>query len=183
MTAPRLRLTDRIRRWWYVSEVDTWLATVPGRRRREIRAELRQNLAAAASDIGMAQAIAEHGRPRLLARQYQAHEPRSGPVWVHGAIAFGVAIGMWVAALMSYVFGALGTLEAIGGAQQAQIGFLGLSIEVERSAASLGAGFSGWSWPSFTFFALAFLGGARAWRVGRPARRRHLADAVGPVDG
>jgi HAAS len=52
---------------------------VPAERRREIRRELRAHLAAAADDVGAAEAVARAGAPATVAREYaevEADRPR-----------------------------------------------------------------------------------------------------------
>ena len=51
-----LSVIDRLRIFWAATRYDMWLdlKSVPKRQRRELRAELRSNLAAASSDVRIA---------------------------------------------------------------------------------------------------------------------------------
>lgn len=53
------------------------------------------------------------------------------------------------------------------GADGAARSFLGVSIVAETGPGQLGATFGGFSWPAVVAVALAWLLGARAWRLGR----------------
>lgn len=162
-----LSISDRWKRYCYLEWLDTYLWRLPRRRRKEIRAELKQNLAVASADTTMVDAIDEHGSPRALARQYLDAEPRQGPIWAHGVVAAVVVIVVWVFATFVYVIGALETLDAVGSQGPATIGFLGVTIEAESSPDFMGATFTGFSWPTLIVAVLALLAFSRVWRIGR----------------
>lgn len=161
---------DRWKRYWYLGWVDTWLWTMPRRRRKAVLAELKQNLSIAAADDGMDAAIDQLGRPRALATQYLEGEPRQGPLWTYGFIAALIVFFAWVYATTIYVFGSLDALSAASVNESVDVGFLGLDIVAESSDSRLGATFSGFSWPALTAVIVGFLLFARVWRLGR--RRR-----------
>lgn len=162
----RLSVGDRWRRWDYLQDVDLWLSALPGPRRRAICRELRANLADAAQDIGMRAAIDELGPARDLARYYLDGEPRNRPIWYQGAIA---ALAVLVLSAAGFAVYTAGMLAAVSdsGAELAEGLFLGVRIVAESSADRLGAQFQGFSWPSLVGCLIAWLLGARVWRLRR----------------
>lgn len=166
MTAARLTLPDRWRRWSYLQDVDLWLSVLPGARRRAILRELQAGLADAARERGMRAAIEDLGPARPLARGYLDVEPTDRPIWYQGAIAAMVVGFVWLVATAVYTFGMLDALLDAG-ADGAASSFLGVSIVAETGPGQLGATFGGFSWPAVVAVALAWLLGARAWRLGR----------------
>ena len=168
-TRSSLTLRERWQRYWYLLHVEMWLDPMPRNRRKPVLRELKANLTAAAAEDGMNAAISDLGRPRALARQYLETEPRMRPTFYQGVFAVTAAIGLWVYALMIYVFGSLDTLLALDQTAPAEISFLGISITTEAHAEYLGATFSGFSWISLIAFVVIFLLFSRIWRL---ARRR-----------
>lgn len=160
-----LSLRDRWKRWNYLQWVDTWLVSLPRRRRREVLAELRQNLGAAAGDVGMTSAIVELGEPRALAASYLDTEPRRGPRWDAGLVAMLVVVTAWVIVTAVYVMGALGALGASETADSVTLHFLGVRIVAENSSTALAAKFSGWPWITLVSMLLAFAIFSRCWRL------------------
>src|SRR5699024_11186186 len=73
----RMRTTDRIRLEHAVQRYDFWLDMrgVSMRRRRELRRELRTNLAEATADVGMTRAIFGIGSPKELAHAATENDP------------------------------------------------------------------------------------------------------------
>lgn len=166
-SASRLSLGDRIKRWNYLQWVDTWLSSLPRRRRKEVLAELHQNLGTAAADVGMPAAIDELGSPRVLASRYLEGEPRQGPRWISGQIAAGVVFGIWLYATAIYVFGALDALGEAGVEHGVSLHFLGVDVSLEHSSTTMAAQFTGWSWPAIAAMILAFVLFSRIWRLRR----------------
>jgi hypothetical protein len=164
-----LSMTDRVRRWSYLQDVELWLEPMANRRRREIVRELRSNLADAAADVGMTQAISDLGRPRDLAREYVQAEPRRRPNWSLGVLALGAVLLISVLALLSYLAGMADALIASGGGT-AEGSFLGLEVVTEASQTALAWELTGWSWPLAIAALLALLLGAQVWRY-LPRRR------------
>lgn len=164
-TASRLSLGDRMKRWSYLQWVDTWLSSLPRRRRKEVLAELHQNLGTAAAEVGMPAAIDELGSPRLLASRYLEAEPRQGPRWISGAIAAAVVFGIWLYATAVYVFGALDALGRAGVEHEVSLRFLGVEATVENSSSTMAAQFTEWSWPTVVAMLLAFALFSRIWRL------------------
>lgn len=160
----RLTVRDRWRRWSYLQDVDLWLSALPGRRRRAILRDLRTSLTDAAEDSSMDNAIDELGPARRLAREYVDGEPANRPVWYLGVIAGLVVLCLSVLAFATY---AAGMIAALGAADTstASSTFLGVEVTAENSAAAYGASFEGLAWPVLVMTLLAWLIGARAWRL------------------
>lgn len=95
------RFVDKIRVGEAVSSYDFWLGLrgVSGRRRRELRAELRANLWEATERVGVKEAIAAVGPLRTLA--FDSVPERRGPRWGYGVAAGVVALEVF---LMVQVF-------------------------------------------------------------------------------
>src|SRR5699024_2234324 len=97
----RMRTTDRIRLEHAVQRYDFWLDMrgVSMRRRRELRRELRTNLAEATADVGMTRAIFGIGSPKELAHAATENDP-SRPRWGQGALAAALVFGVVVLACL-----------------------------------------------------------------------------------
>jgi hypothetical protein len=156
---------DRWRRYRYLQNVAFWLDPMPGRRRRAVLRELRQNLDAAAVDSGMARAVADLGSSRLLARQFLEAEQSGRPSWYHGALAATVVLAAWLYATMFYALGMLDALEATGTTAPAEGSFLGTHVSALFTEQQISAGFSGPPWAPLLVMVLAFLLASRAWRA------------------
>ncbi|MFT3876510.1 MAG: hypothetical protein QM708_08830 [Propioniciclava sp.] len=159
-----LTLSDRWRRWSYLQDVDLWLSPLSGRQRRTIKDELKRNLAEAAGENGMAEAIAELGTARSLARAYLDEEPRRGPNWFAGAIGAVITFGLGLYAVMIYTFGMLDALGASGGGT-ATVDALGVRIDAINTAHEISANYGGFSWVWLLAVVLVWLVSARAWRL------------------
>ena len=96
-----MRTTDRIRIEHAVHRYDFWLVMrgVPMRRRRELRRELRANLAEASADVGVTRAIFGIGSPKELAHAATENDP-SRPRWGQGALSAALVFGVVVFAIM-----------------------------------------------------------------------------------
>lgn len=163
-----LSMSDRWKRYWYLEKVEFYLDSVPGKRRRAILRDLRENLTAAAADVGMPQAIDDLGTPRQLAGNYLDAEPKGGPRWSAGGVtALAVICLVWLSQA-SFVLGALGALESTGGGH-AELSFLGMPMGVTFTGDEISAEWSYAIVPWLAIFAVAFLIGARFWRIWRPA--------------
>jgi len=165
MSAP-LSLTDRLRRWSYLQDLELWLDPMTRRRRREVLNELRVNLADAAADVGMAQAIDDLGRPRVLARELVEAEPRRRPSWSLGVLGAGGLLLVAMLAGMGYLAGMTDALLGTGGGT-AEGSFLGVRVLTTATESELSWELAGWSWPIFVASVLALLVCARAWRLAR----------------
>lgn len=159
-----LTLTDRLRRWSYLQDVELWLDPMPGKRRREVLRELRTNLADASADVGMAQAIEDLGKPRRLAREFVEAEPRQRPAWSLGVLGAGAVLFVAMLAGLSYMFGMSDALLGSGGGT-AEGGFLGIRVLTTATENELSWSWSGWSWPITIVATLAFLLASASWRL------------------
>lgn len=161
-----LTLGDRFRRWSYLQDVELWLDPMAGPRRREVLRELRTNLADAAADVGMARAIDDLGRPRVLARELVEAEPRRRPSWALGVLGAGAVLLIAMLAGMGYLSGMTDALLGVGGGT-AEGSFLGIDVLTTATDSELSWEMSGWSWPIVVAMVLALLLSARAWRLVR----------------
>ena len=166
----KLSLSDRWNRARYLQTVELWLDAMPGRRRRAVMKDLRANLDVAAAEVGMTAALADLGRPRVLARRYLDEEPAQRPHWNQGALAAGLVIGAW---LYSTLFYTMGMLDAVGstGAGNATGSFLGTHVNAVSTPEEISAGFAGFPWSALLVAVVVFLLVARAWNA-LPSRRR-----------
>lgn len=169
-----MSLVDRWARFRYLQSLELRLDWMPGRRRRAVLRELRDNLDAAAAERGMRSAIADLGRPAALAREYVAAEPVYRPRWTSGALAAGVAFGAWLYATLFYTVGMLDALASTGTAAPATGSFLGTRVQAAANADGLSAGFTGFPWAPLLVVLLTFLLVSRAWNV-LPGRRDRTA--------
>lgn len=178
MTTPKFSLADRWNRYWYLESVGLWLDPLPRKRRKAILAELRDNLEAAAGDVGMSVAIEEMGRSRALARQYLDAEPANRPTWSIGLLALVLAGFVWLVGIATYTIGMLEALDFLrdesGQGQVSQSSYFGISITAETSDQFFGATFEGISWITIIALLLIFLAFSRVWRL--PGRLRQRKD-------
>ncbi len=170
-----LSLVDRYRIGTAVNRYDTWLTLrgVGGRRRRDLRDELRTNLWDAAQQGGARQALANVGPIRALARE--AAPARSGPRWALGLFAALVAFEIALAAQFMLATVWFDAAEASGAARvEGGVGLVpGMSVLYASDAAPDGARFSMESGPAATMVGLlVFLIVARPWRLVTTASRR-----------
>ncbi|GAA4362877.1 HAAS signaling domain-containing protein [Paeniglutamicibacter cryotolerans] len=170
----RLKISDRWNSFWYFQTLGFWLDPVPGKRRRAILAELRENLSEAVAVNGMTSALTELGQPRELARQYVELEPKGRPNWGLGALAVTVVFGLWLFGTLVYILGMLGTLESTG-QHQAESSFLGVRLITVFTSSSMGVEFAGFAWPVIIFAVTAFVLFAAPWRVMTGKSRRRAA--------
>lgn len=170
-----MKLLDRARVERAVQSYDLWLDLrgAAGRRRRELRRELRSNLTEAAAEVGAREAVDRLGSTRAMA--VEAH-PRleHRPRWSVGLLAGLLTLAVVV---LGEVFSALAWTDGVLAAapERAVSGslafFPGSSLEYVPDV----AGFSitlafGWLAPAAG--AVVFLVVARAWRS-LPGRRAH----------
>jgi hypothetical protein len=176
----RLRLTDRLRRNWYMTKIDFLAQDVPGGYRRAMRRELRSDLAAAAADVGMSQAVRDLGPASVLAHQLKLAEGRKLPhVWT-GVITFTIILYAWAGMIMATMYALIEAAIQLGGDRVVTVhaSWLGTNVAVTNGPHLL----SGQVVPSgFTLAVLIAvpLLAARAWRY-RPAwlQRRLASRAV-----
>ena len=164
-------LLDRIRVVEAVNNYDFWLSLrgVSGRRRRDLRDELRANLWDATLRIGSKPAVAAVGSTRALAAGSDA--ARSGPRWGHGVVAGVTAVELVV---MLQVFVATVWADAADAAKVSRLAggitlIPGMRVEFEHTAQR-------WAFDlnfgpiSLVIGGLVFLAVARPWRLVSPRR-------------
>lgn len=170
-------LLDRIRVVEAVNNYDFWLSLrgVSGRRRRDLRDELRANLWDATLRIGSKAAVAAVGSTRKLAAGSVAEN--SGPHWGRGLFAGLVAVESVV---MLQVFVATVWADAADAAQVTRLSggvtlVPGMRVEFEHTAERLAFDLS--LGPiSLVIGGLVFLAVAQPWRlVARRADRQQMA--------
>jgi len=167
--ATRLRLIDRIRCGWYVTKVDFLAQDVPGGYRKERRRELRSDLAAAATDVGMSQAIRDLGPASVLAHQFKLAEGRKLPHWWTGVVTFTILLYAWVGMAMATANALTNAAEQLAGDQTVTVhsAWLGANVAVTNGARSLSAGVDFSLLTVAVFIAISLIA-ARVWRY-RPA--------------
>jgi len=175
-----MKLVDRLRTEYAVQRYDFWLELrgVRSSRRRELRRELRTNLAEAAADVGVTSALFGIGSPQQLA--YAATEAdASRPRWSLGAFwavgTFSVLM-VWMA-LTSLTI--VQTVESAGVTEAVDVQpfpWLGTTFTVESSPGALSAGVHA-PWQLIVGPLLAFLLVAQPWRLLRSKDRSPAATA------
>ena len=102
---------DRSRIAGAVARYDFWMdfRGVPGRRRKELRTELRANLDEAAGREGTTRALLAIGSPRAMAYAV-AETYRDRPRWAFGGY---VALATWVVLQLLWTFSVLGFVEGV----------------------------------------------------------------------
>jgi len=173
----RLRLTDRLRRNWYVTKIDFLAQDVPGGYRRAMRRELQSDLAAAAADVGMSQAVRDLGPASVLAHQLKLAEGRKLPhVWT-GVITFAIILYAWAGMIMATARALIEAAIQLGGDRTVTVhaSWLGTNVAITNGPHLLSAHWQ----PSGLILAVVVvvpLLAARTWRY-RPAwLQRRLAD-------
>ncbi len=158
---------DHLRRWWFLTRFSWAMQDVPQKQYRVIRDDLRREVDAAARDVGMRQALADLGHPRVLAERYLAELDRRLPRWVSGAVAAALTAGAFLYLGMAYAFGTLDTLDALGGGTVTRYPFgaetiftvgeesLGVELRPSLAGVVVVVGVS----------AVAFLLASRSWRA------------------
>ncbi len=175
-----LRLTDRIRREWYVSKVDFLAQDVPGGYRKGLRQELRSDLSAAAADVGMSQAVQDLGPASVLAYQFKLAEGRKLPhVWT-GMITFTIMLYAWAGMAMATMNALTDAAEQLGGGRTVTVHstWLGAAVTVSQGSRLI-SGSIAFSLLTFAVMIVVSLLAARIWRY-RPAwlQRRQASKAL-----
>ena len=166
--ATHLRLIDRIRREWYVAKVDFLAQDVPGGYRKGRRRELRSDLAAASTDVGMSRAVDDLGPASALAHHFKQAEGRKLPhVWT-GIATFTILLFAWAGMVMATVNALTSAAEQLGGGRTVTVhsAWLGANVTVTHGGL-LSAGVD-FSLLTVAVFIVMSLIAARVWRY-RPA--------------
>ena len=166
-----MNVLDRARLEVAVQRYDWWLALrgAPGRRRRELRRELRANLADAAAGQGSRAAVSALGSTRTMAAEALPVD-LTNPRWSAGAAAGAVAVA---AVLLVELWAALGWLDGVVAAGPSRGAgpvagsltlFPGSSLEYARAGSGFSLAFEP-GWLCLVAGLLGFLAVARPWRA------------------
>jgi hypothetical protein len=106
-------LRDQVRSAAYVLRYDNALrwAGIAGRERTRLVGELRANIADAAADTSMTDALKQLGKPRALARSIAGDRPR--PSW---ALGLAIGLGTWVVLMLILVVATTAWTSAVDAA-------------------------------------------------------------------
>ena len=168
-------IVDTIRIENAVQTYDFWLELrgTRWRRRRELCRELRDNLRAAAADVGVTQALFNIGSPKQLAYA-MTDEYAARPRWSLGAMWASITFGLVAVALVltSIVFleGVLAT-GLVGEARGGAFPWAGVEFvaEVQPDGRGFGTGAIGGQWYLLGWPLVVFLLVAQPWRALRHA--------------
>ena len=172
-------LADRLRIDLAVLRYDAWLDLRGGvgRRRRELREELRANLVDATSQVGSREAVRRLGPLRTLAAEAAgAARPAGGPAWGYGAL---VGVYAFTAVLVLELLAAMWWTDAAhdSGAPTVRGSltlFPGSAVAYSRLGDGMSLEFRP-GWLVLAAAAVAFAVGSRPWllaRRGAPSRER-----------
>ena len=160
-TSPR----DTLVRERYLLRFDWAMQDYP--KHKPIVRELRTELTATAAEVGMRQAVADLGHPRVLADAYLSELGRPVPRWTTGAVWGALAVGAVAYLAVAYGIGTLDTLGQLGGGTLERV-FLGATTTFTNDDDALSVA-STLTWQVLVFYAcvftVPFLLGARAWRA------------------
>lgn len=171
-----MNITDKIKLESWLTRYDFWLDSrgVPMGVRSALGREMRANLTEAATDVGLAQALAGVGEPRALATEAaeDAVDP-TRPMWLTGlGWALAAALGYAVVMLLSFITFSQGVQAA---AVEEASGWALLVPGMELTFTSVdGFAFAavGFPWLLLVVAVLGFLLGSRIWRLAIPAEQR-----------
>jgi hypothetical protein len=174
----RLRIENALLRY------DFWLEMrgVGGRRRRELRRELRANLGEASADVGTTRALFGIGSPKELAHAATDADPYR-PRWSQGAIWAAVVLGLVLFALMFTATAFTAGVEASGVTGETVRGTVfpwfgvDFAARVEPDRGGLAVGASGSFLHVLGLPLLTFVLVAKPWRV---LRWRRTAPTASP---
>lgn len=175
-----MNLIDRVRILWAGARYDFWLDlnSVPRKKRRELRRELRANLAEAAGHVGTSKALLNVGGMRKLAAESTrdgAGRSRWSAGITVGMVTFCTLIVLFFAASLYYAEGVLDT-EVTGPVRSSLFPFLGSTVEINNQGAGQGIEIDASFGPVPLLLPLAmFILVAKPWRS--LAGRQDLMDA------
>jgi hypothetical protein len=161
--------TDRLRMHFYLVRVDWYLegATRSSERKAAIRS-LREELEGDPRDIRAA--LKDLGPPNALAARY-AEEGQRSPMWSIGIIIAAIALLIYWTVFLSFASGMLAVVHSTAPGE-AHASFLFIDVVAFSNATGIGIGWSGgWTWLGVpaAIVTIAFLLGARSWRLATPA--------------
>ena len=167
-----MNILDRARIVGATVSYDLWLdlAGVPGRRRRDLRRELRANLGDATALVGSRAAVRNLGSTREMAAAANSPDPRR-PRWTVG---FTAGLSLLALSLFAELIAALSWFDgAIAATPQSRVTgamtfFPGSSLVYSPNANGLDSGFSiliNFGWVGLLIGFIAFVLAAQPWRM------------------
>ena len=167
-----MNIFDRARIFGATLSYDLWLdwAGVPGRRRRDLRRELRANLGDATALVGSHQAVRSLGSTREMAATASPPDP-TRPRWTVGFTSgislLGLSLFAEYMAGLSWLDGAMAASpdSSVTGTMTF---FPGSSLTFSPSASGSDSGFSlsiGFGWVCLLVGFIAFVLAAQPWRI------------------
>lgn len=167
-----MNILDRARIVGATVSYDLWLelAGVPGRRRRDLRRELRANLRDATALVGSHTAVRNLGRIREMAAAANSPDPRH-PRWTVG---FTAGLSLLALSLFAETIAALSWFDgAMAATPQSRVTgemtfFPGSSLVYSPNASGLDSGFSisiNLGWVCLLIGFIAFVLAAQPWRI------------------
>ncbi|HEX5511767.1 MAG TPA: hypothetical protein VFX41_08625 [Actinomycetales bacterium] len=174
-----MSLLDRMRIARVVAGYDFWLEArgVAGRRRRDLRRELRANLTEAAGDVGAREAVRRVGSPRVLAQEALADGAKR-PLWSLASSCGGLALVVMVFAVLFAAFGFADGVSASGVHEPVEGPLVLVPGSTAEAHFPVGGGISlgvSFGWSVLVLPAVVFLLVARPWRL----LRRNVTAAAG----
>ena len=167
-----MNILDRARIVGATLSYDLWLdlAGVPGRRRRELRRELRANLGDATALVGSRKAVRNLGSTREMAAAANSPDPKR-PRWTVG---FMVGLSLFGLSLFAETIAALTWFDgAMAAAPESRVtGAMTFSPGSSLTYSPSASGFSaslGFGWVCLLVGFIAFILAAQPWRL----LRRH----------
>lgn len=159
-------LADRLRIGAVAARYDFWLDLrgVGRRRRRDLRNELRANLADAAARVGAREAVQALGPVRRLAADVAGGTPQAGPRWSAGLVAAGWAFaGVLVTELLALLWWVSGADASGAPRVEGSLPlFPGSLAEYSREDHALSLGLQP-GWLVIAAVAVSFVVAARPW--------------------
>ncbi|GAB2695941.1 hypothetical protein [Thalassiella azotivora] len=174
------RVVDRLRIEGAVVRYDLWLDLhgVPGRRRRDLRRELRSNLQEAGHDVGVRAAVRRLGGVRELAADSVVSD-RNRPAWTVGLLwaAGSLVLLLWLTLLQAAAFADGVAASGVGRPVSGELTLLpGVGVEAHvPDDGGLSIAVTG-SWSLLVVPLLVLVVAARPWRLAGRRRR----EVVGP---
>lgn len=169
-----MSVQDRLRIEHALLRYDVWLEMrgVRGSRRRELRRELRANLAEASADVGTTRALFGIGSPKELAYAATETDP-SRPTWSQALVWAGLAAAAVFLAMVLTSLTVLQTVDASGATGEVRVSpfpWVGTTFTAEVGSSSFATGVQT-PWPLLAVPLLVLLVGARPWRLLRRRQR------------
>jgi len=173
-------LGDRLRLDLAVLRYDAWLDLRGGvgrRRRRELREELRANLADASAQVGSREAVRRLGPLRTLAAESAGGgRPVGRPAWTHGALVAGYAFcGVLIVELLAVMWWTGAAHDSGAPTVRGSLTlFPGSAVEYSRAPGGMSLEFQP-GWLVLAAAVVAFAVASRPWLLARRTAPRERA--------